>query len=299
MVLQTVRAESDAVGTRVTFDPARSRSYPGPGKLQMTKSEIQAWARQLAEALNGIPDIGSVEAKHEAVEVLVWTESAGRSARKAAATLLIPETALKVEKLIAFLNPYPGDDVRNADAAAQLLAERVIEDRGGAVLLTSMPPIVGAAPRVLVLGSMPGSRSLEMGEYYAHPQNRFWAIVEDVVGAPRSGRYEERVDALEAAHIALWDVLKHCSRVGSLDSNIDPRTEVPNELVAFLAEHASIRKVLFNGKKAARAFERLVQSSIPEAIRMRVQTRTMPSTSPANAAISYPDLLATWRAELV
>lgn len=41
----------------------------------------------------------------------------------------------------------------------------------------SFAPIVDEHSRILILGSMPGIKSLEQQEYYAHPQNRFWRLL--------------------------------------------------------------------------------------------------------------------------
>ena len=47
-------------------------------------------------------------------------------------------------------------------------------------LLTGLPPLVSPATRVLILGSFPGVRSLQMQQYYAHPQNQFWKILQAI-----------------------------------------------------------------------------------------------------------------------
>jgi hypoxanthine-DNA glycosylase len=100
---------------------------------------------------------------------------------------------------------------------------------------------------------MPGALSLEKGEYYAHPRNRFWKVVDRVLRVPSSSRYDQRIGAVAEAGVALWDVLRHCTRVGSLDRDIDPHSEVPNEIVPFLRSNPTIRRIVFNGRKAERS----------------------------------------------
>lgn len=152
--------------------------------------------------------------------------------------------------------------------------------------LTSFPPVADAATRVLILGSMPGSRSLAEHEYYAHPRNLFWAFIEELFGIDRGMPYEGRLQALLARGLGLWDVLKHCEREGSLDSSIVQQTEVPNDFPALLAACPELRAICFNGQKAAQAFRRHVIPMVGPGALTGVELVSLPSTSPANAAKS-------------
>ncbi|HEY0502423.1 MAG TPA: DNA-deoxyinosine glycosylase, partial [Lysobacter sp.] len=127
---------------------------------------------------------------------------------------------------------------------------------------------------------MPGAASLAAARYYAHPQNRFWPIMGELVGASPSLPYEERLARLRAAGIALWDVFERCEREGSLDSSIRDDTAQANDFAAFFRTHREVRTVLFNGAKAEAAYRRLAAPL--EAFGVRA--RRLPSTSPANAA---------------
>jgi len=139
---------------------------------------------------------------------------------------------------------------------------------------------------------MPGNASLEAGRYYAHPRNRFWPIMAELLGI--GGSYKERLDGLRQAGIALWDVLERCERPGSLDSAI--RDEVANDFGRFLNEHRSIEAVFFNGGTAAALWRKHVARH--QSIRPVARTAVLPSTSPAHAAMSQADKLKAWRAVL-
>lgn len=157
---------------------------------------------------------------------------------------------------------------------------------------TSLPPIVDDDTRVLVLGSMPGEVSLRLQQYYAHPQNAFWRIMSELLPLDAHADYPTRVAALRAAGIGLWDVLRSCDRVGSLDSAIVQDSMEPNDFATLFATHPGLGRVFFNGAKAEQVFGRMVA---PE-LRLRLPCCRLPSTSPANAAIAYDAKLRAWRA---
>lgn len=155
----------------------------------------------------------------------------------------------------------------------------------------SFPPVADANARILILGSMPGAASLRAQQYYAHPQNAFWKLMRDMVGAGPELAYQERLTALHKAGIAVWDVLQSCVREGSLDSAI--QEEMPNDFAAFFKQHSKIEAVFFNGAKAEASFHRLV---LPHVYLVGIRLQRLPSTSPAHAGMSYADKLAAWKA---
>ena len=87
--------------------------------------------------------------------------------------------------------------------------------------LQGLPPVLGRATRVLILGSFPGEASLIARQYYAHPRNHFWPLLEASIDAPLTALpYRERLRQLRANRIGLWDVIVACNRRGSLDGAI-------------------------------------------------------------------------------
>jgi double-stranded uracil-DNA glycosylase len=172
-------------------------------------------------------------------------------------------------------------------------ADKALERR---MHVHSFPPIAGNTARVLILGTMPGKASLREGQYYAHPQNGFWRILGKLLGFDPGSPYAARVAAVQAADIAVWDVLKTCVRAGSMDSAIDAASAVPNDFAAFLAEHPQIRRVCFNGATAEQLYLRHVRPFVvagPDLEYLR-----LPSTSPANASLRLSEKVQAWHAIL-
>jgi hypoxanthine-DNA glycosylase len=164
-------------------------------------------------------------------------------------------------------------------------------------LSVGFPPVADARARVLLLGSLPGVRSLTMHEYYAQPHNAFWRIMGKLFGAGPELPYAERLDALRAHGVALWDVLKAGEREGSLDAAIVPSTIVVNDFDEFFARHSRVRAVCFNGNTAANLYRRKVLPALaggPAAL----ATHVLPSTSPAHASLRFEQKLARWQAIL-
>ena len=160
-------------------------------------------------------------------------------------------------------------------------------------LLTGFDPITMPTANVLILGTAPSVASLAAQQYYAHPRNAFWRIMCALLNAPPDLDYAARAELLKRHEIALWDVLQHCERPGSLDSNIKKGSEQANDFVGFLGKHPRIHTVFFNGQKAAALFEKLVAPGLADRDR-RLASVTLPSTSPANT-IKFEKKLEAWQ----
>lgn len=152
------------------------------------------------------------------------------------------------------------------------------------------PPIAATNARALILGSMPGSASLRACQYYAFPRNVFWDIMGELFGAGRQLDYASRLRRLTGQRIALWDVVGSCRRKGSLDSAISEDGLVTNDFAAFFENHAHITHLYFNGTRAASLFRKRVAPGLCGCYRCL----TLPSTSPAHAAMPYAAKLEAW-----
>ncbi len=121
---------------------------------------------------------------------------------------------------------------------------------------TGFPPIAKPDATILILGSMPGQKSLDEHQYYAHPRNSFWPIMYQLFNIIDDLNYKQRKQLLIDKKIALWDVLKSCYREGSLDSDIDQTTIVANDFNSFFEKYSKIKVVFFNGAKAEQLFRK-------------------------------------------
>lgn len=154
----------------------------------------------------------------------------------------------------------------------------------------SFAPITSQNANILILGTMPGTKSLELNQYYGHNQNNFWKFMFTILKEDFSNDYQTRRVLLQKNNIAVWDVLQFCDRIGSLDSAI--KNEIANDFETFLTEHPNIKTILFNGQKAAAFFKKYVH------LKKDYHLITLPSTSPANAGKSFNSKLEEWSAAI-
>ena len=153
----------------------------------------------------------------------------------------------------------------------------------------SFPPVVDPEIRLLVLGSLPGERSLAERRYYAHPQNQFWRLISSAAGCDLTALpYEERLSALLAAHIGLWDVVASATRTGSSDATI--RDIEGHDIAALAATLPHLRAIAFNGGTALRQGLRQMG---PTAERYTIVA--LPSSSPLHT-VGLAAKLPAWEA---
>ncbi|MGN0771550.1 MAG: DNA-deoxyinosine glycosylase [Christensenellales bacterium] len=150
-------------------------------------------------------------------------------------------------------------------------------------------PIIDCNSKVLVLGSVPSVKSVEQGFYYMNKYNRFWKIMSDILGVDMESMDSgAKTATLLDAGIALYDSVYKCEISGSKDSTVKV-VEATN--LDILTQGSNIQIVLCNGRL-----------SYDTAVRYNPKWKDkfvlMPSTSPANAAISREKLREIWAKEL-
>ena len=156
-------------------------------------------------------------------------------------------------------------------------------------MLNALPPLVGVDTRLLILGSFPGVASLRAQQYYGHPQNHFWRILQAIwpssAGNTGAISYQIRSEWLLSKKLGLWDVYASCEREGSLDSNI--RHAVRNDFSGLRQLCPQLEAIAHNGGES---FKHVRHSSA-----LGLPVYRLPSTSPANASWSFERKLAAWR----
>lgn len=161
-------------------------------------------------------------------------------------------------------------------------------------LLTGFDCLADQSSEILILGSMPGIASLQRQQYYAHPRNAFWKIMQALYGIDAEATYAMRLQALAKHKVALWDVAHQCVREGSLDSNIQADSVQVNDFTTLFNYSRNISRVYFNGGKAAELYKKHVLKSenrSPD----HLQYNQLPSTSAANAGLTVAQKITAWR----
>jgi len=150
----------------------------------------------------------------------------------------------------------------------------------------SFAPISNSDTTILILGTMPGDTSLEQGEYYSHPRNRFWKIISKITNRSTPQIYTEKIELLLELNIGIWDVAHKVKRMGSLDMDI--MDEEPNDLDDFIEKHKNLNIIAFNGIKSQILFDKYFDR------KKEIKYFNLPSSSPANASIDFEKLCKLW-----
>lgn len=155
--------------------------------------------------------------------------------------------------------------------------------------LHGLPPIVSSNTRLLVLGSFPGAASLARQQYYAHPQNQFWKILQAIWPSSRSvtclSSYEKRSEWLLERGVGVWDVYASCERQGSLDTAI--RNAQVNDFVSLARQCPQLKAIVHNGGESFKHAKHTAALGLP--------VYKLPSTSPAHASWSFERKLIAWQ----
>jgi hypoxanthine-DNA glycosylase len=152
----------------------------------------------------------------------------------------------------------------------------------------SFAPVVDENTRILILGSLPGDASLAQQQYYAHPQNRFWHLLSELISVNLVDQeYVLRLQTLLLHHIGLWDVVAQAKRRGSLDSQIRERDD--NDLLSLISTLPRLHTIAFNGATAGKIGLKILGEQ-----QTRYRILHLPSSSPAHT-MAYALKLTSWQ----
>ena len=154
------------------------------------------------------------------------------------------------------------------------------------VITHPIPPVWDEDCTVLILGSFPSVKSREGMFFYHHRQNRFWKTLAAVFDTPVPQSIEEKKAFVIRHRIALWDALEECDISGASDSSI--RNPIPTDIPRLLGK-TRIRAVFATGATAYRYYRKY---NYP---RTEIEAIRLPSTSPANCAVSSEQLIEAYR----
>lgn len=146
----------------------------------------------------------------------------------------------------------------------------------------NIDPIYDKNSQILILGSFPSPISRKNQIFYGNPQNRFWIILAKIFNEKVPETITEKRNFVIQHKIALWDVVEQCEIDGASDSSI--RNVIPNDIDKIL-KTANIKAIFTTGKTATKLFKKYFkQDSI-----------YLPSSSPANFAYSFDDLIKEYQ----
>lgn len=152
--------------------------------------------------------------------------------------------------------------------------------------ISSFPPLIDEESQIVILGSIPGVKSLEKQQYYGHPQNKFWKIIFELFNEKFTEDYAERINTLKRNHIAVWDVIDSCERKGSLDSEI--KNEEANQIAELLENYPNVKAIFCNGGKSYKNLQKILGKNY------KLPVMLLPSTSPLHT-IPFEKKYEEWK----
>lgn len=211
-------------------------------------------------------------------------------AHKKSISFRVNDYGSKIDISWSGAKPIGKDNLKTKKPLKKKRAKKVDYKSVSSNTKTSFKPISNSETRILILGSMPGDKSLASGEYYGHPRNRFWKIISTIANKDLPITYSDKKELLINTKIGIWDVAHKANREGSLDSAI--KNEEPNDLEGFIKKHKNLEVIGFNGRKAEVMYDKFF-ARIKD-----IKYISLPSTSPANTGTDFLGMCNEWK-ELV
>ncbi len=161
-------------------------------------------------------------------------------------------------------------------------------EKNDSTIVEGFPPLMCHEPRVLLLGTIPGEKSISANEYYCDNRNRMWKMLAELATQKLPTNYSEKKVLLEQLHVVLWDYYQSVERTNSTDKGILKGT--PNDIVGFIRKNPTITKIAINGYKKYNMFGEKLQNQFGQSIKVF----RLPETSGSNASWTLEKLCQDW-----
>ena len=160
--------------------------------------------------------------------------------------------------------------------------------KNDSIIVEGFPPLMCHKPRELILGKIPGEKSISANEYYCDNRNRMWKMLAELATQKLPTNYSEKKVLLEQLHVVLWDYYQSVERTNSTDKGILKGT--PNDIVGFVRKNPTITKIAINGYKKYNMFGEKLQNQFGQSIKVF----RLPETSGSNASWTLEKLCQDW-----
>jgi TDG/mug DNA glycosylase family protein len=159
---------------------------------------------------------------------------------------------------------------------------------------SAVPDVLAPGLDVVFCGINPGRRSAAAGAHFANPRNDFWRLLADAGFTPRLLDPAEQLTVTEYG-LGLTNAARRTTK-GAGDLRRADFEGAPARLER-LADELRPRFLAFVGKTAYEgAFREKPELGLQERRLGDTRLFVLPSTSPANAAVSYAERLRWFRA---
>ncbi len=153
--------------------------------------------------------------------------------------------------------------------------------------ILGLDPFIFKDSEILILGSFPSIVSLQNSFYFINTKNRLWPILESIY-KEKTLDIESKKDFCKRHKIAFFDVIKSCTRDGSLDSNI--KNIEANDLISLVKNYSNIRKIITLGGLSKKLF--IKYNDFTKIKDRDIKIYHLPSTSSLNTRYNLDALIS-------
>lgn len=159
--------------------------------------------------------------------------------------------------------------------------------KNDSTIVEGFPPLMCHDPRVLILGKIPGKKSISTNEYYNDNRNRMWKMLAELSTQKLPTNYTEKKVLLEHLHVVFWDYYQF----GEQRTNGEVKGTIPNDIVGFVRKNPTITKIAINGYgNYDDEFGEKLQNQFGQSIKVF----RLPETSGSNASWTLEKLCKEW-----